>query len=194
MMDYGGAYSLDDPHLVALIQETVADNRVNMIVETGTNVGKSTAILCRMAPRVVSIDVDPDCTRTAEAHLAALGITNCTLVTDHSEVYLRHMAELNLLSSRTLFFIDAHMQPDTQWPLHEEIAALPRGRGILLFHDIKVPDRDFAFSQFVHPDGAMRDFTYESIREVLSAWSPTHSCAYNREASGSRVGAMVVYP
>lgn len=191
-MDYGGAYSLDDPHLETLVKRIVWVNKIDTIIETGTNAGLSTVKFCRMVPNVVSIDIDPDCTAAASALLAREGITNCRLITANSPDALCAIPALSF--SRALVFIDAHMQPETYWPVDAEIAALPRGLGILMFHDIKVPDRDFLFSQFRHHDGVMRDFSYESIRDLLYAWSPTHRVEYNREAAGSRVGVAVVYP
>lgn len=193
MMDYGGKYSLDDEHLVSWFREIIDDNGIDLVVETGTHTGHTTAKFCQMARHVISIDVDPECARVAEETLRGAGVDNYRLVTANAPDALRALAADGIITGRTLVFIDAHMHPDSYWPLPDEIRALPKGVGILAFHDIWVPDRDFLGSKFLH-DGQVVDFTYEVMQPYLSEWSASHRVEYNREASGSYCGVAVVYP
>jgi hypothetical protein len=193
MMDYGGAYSLDDEHLVAWFEQIFKERRIDLVIETGTNAGRSTEKFCGMVDHVISIDVDPDCTRHALGVLTDARRDNYSLVTDDSAHALTELVSSGIVTPRTFLFIDAHMHPESYWPLPDEIRALPKETGILAFHDIKVPDRDFLYSRFMH-DGQVIDFDYAAMKPYLDEWSPTHRVEYNREASGSRVGVAVVYP
>ena len=193
MMDYGGHYALDDQHLCDLLRRIVGANNIDLIIETGTNVGLSTVKLCEMGVPVISVDIDPDCTAIARDRLAAAGIKNCHLVTAESASILADLAPA-LHVFRALIFLDAHMGTDTKWPVFDELAAIPKKIGILVLHDIKVPGKDFAYTPFVLPNGQQVDFEYEHLRDALTAWSPTHRLEYNEEAGGDRVGVAIAYP
>ena len=193
MMDYDGHYALDDHHLCDLLRKIINTHGINLVIETGTNVGLSTVKLCEMGAPVISIDIDPNCTAIARERLLASGVKNYHLVTAESTATLAGLAPA-IHVFRTLIFLDAHMGTDTKWPIFDELAAIPKRTGILVLHDIKVPGKDFAYAPFVLPSGEQVDFEYAHLRDALTAWSPTHRLEYNEEAGGDRVGVAVVYP
>jgi SAM-dependent methyltransferase len=183
-------YAMDDHFLRDRLREIVKAHMIDTIVETGLNDGQSTEVLAGMAPRVIGIDIDPLCVSATRNRLLAAGVEELhfELHVGDSPVVLREI--MPRLPVNTLFFLDAHWQDP--WPLPEEIGALHRGEGIILLHDIKVPNRDFGADGYNHK-GSHQLFTYELIKEYLAAWSPQHRIEYMTEASGSYRGAAFVY-
>lgn len=118
------------------------------------------------------------------------GLTGISLIEQNSPDGLRTLLQNDELDPRrTLFFLDAHWFP--YWPLLDEIAAIPRGAGIIVLHDVRVPDCPGLGFDTYHG----HELSYDYVRAALTEWSPDHCVLYNDEsAEGSRRGAMVVYP
>ena len=186
-------YALDDRFLRAKIAQIVADNHIQVVVETGIAAGRSAVEFCKIAPRYIGIDNDPECIYQGSDRLEAAGLTNWTLHLGDSTSWLPKIMR-DLPADRTLFFLDAHA-PGAYWPCFDEIAAVPCGQGILAFHDFRVPGKDFGVDDYTI-DGVIHDFNYELIRGALTAWSPTHRMEYMQESdpASSYRGVGFAYP
>ncbi|MET8452232.1 protein-L-isoaspartate(D-aspartate) O-methyltransferase [Streptomyces sp. NPDC005209] len=68
------------PSLVALMIHALALNGDERVLEIGTGYGYQTALLARLAARVVSVERLPDLARRARANLAAQGVRNAEVV------------------------------------------------------------------------------------------------------------------
>jgi dTDP-4-dehydrorhamnose 3,5-epimerase len=178
-------YSLDDPYFRDTLREIIVRFQISTVVETGVNDGKSTVIFCRMAPKVIGIDIDPEAIKRADARLKAAGLKNYQLGTGDSRVALQELRPK--LPAETLYFLDAHWGGN--WPILEEIDALPRGRGIIVVHDIMVPGRNFGSDNF---QGLVLDHDY--LRPTLLNWSPNYQLRYNDLAGGGYRGIAYVFP
>lgn len=185
-----GKFALDDVYLRERLRQVINENGLTAVVETGLNEGRSTVYFSYMAPRVYGIDIDPVCIEEARRQLDFNNRENVTLLQGHSPDALGFLLQ-SLPAEKTLFFLDAHW--GEPWPLPDEIRAIPKGKGILVFHDIKVPGKDFGFDGVMY-QGKVCEFTYELIKDILTEWSPTHQVEYMRVASGSYRGAAIIYP
>lgn len=189
---YGPNHALDDTHLRNRLQQVIAERQIEYVVETGIAAGYSTLKFCQMGVHVIGIDNDPD----------AIQATSDTLVNGGATEFQLHIGNsADLLpivmppADKTLFFLDAHNGGGGvgYWPLPDEIRAIPKGQGVLVFHDIKVPGKDFGYDHYFH-NGQAHEFEYALIKDVLTEWSPTHRIEYMDQASGSYRGAAIVYP
>ena len=178
-------YAMDDTYFRARLRQIIRDRKITTIVETGINEGKSTCQFARLVDRVIGIDIEPDCVRSAERNVAAAGLNNVTLKVGDSPGVLREV--MPTLPDETIFFLDAHWLE--AWPLLDEIATIPPGKGVIVLHDVKVPDRDFGYDEY---KGQPLDYGY--VKEALTRWSPTHRVEHNRNADGCRRGLMFIFP
>ena len=185
-----GKFALDDIFLRERLRQVIDENGIETVVETGLNEGRSTLEFCKMVRQVVGVDIDPACVQITLEHLAKSGATNFTLITGHSPDVLKTIVAQKP-ANKTLFFLDAHW--GEPWPLPDEIRSLPKGQGIMVFHDIQVPGKDFGFDGVMY-EGKVCDFTYDLIKHLLTEWSPTHRVEYMKVASGSYRGAAIIYP
>ena len=69
------------PKIQGRVLQAVAPTRSDSVLEIGTGCGYLTACLARLAGSVLSLDIDPECTRQATARLAELKIDNVRLET-----------------------------------------------------------------------------------------------------------------
>ena len=180
-------HSLQDMVMQARFREIVRDHRIKVIVETGIDKGLSTCTLAGMADRVISIDNQPKCLVEASSRLSDLGIRNALLVYGSSPTTLWGLRPF--LPDETLYFLDAHWQD--YWPLLDEIAAIRPGTGVIVLHDIQVPN---------HPELGCDQYKgqvlcYDYVRPALTQWSPTHRIEYNERAECQQPrGCGYVFP
>lgn len=174
--------ALDDTFLRDRIAAIVNALGLTTIVETGVCAGKSTYYFCQMVPRAIGVDNDQLCLDAAKERCA--GAASLELRLGNSPTVLAELFAAGLDASKTLFFLDAHWEK--YWPLPDEVAALPRGQGVIVVHDAVVPDS---------PDLQTDGYSYGIIRGVLTAWSQAHYVAYNSSATanGPRCGVMYVF-
>jgi predicted O-methyltransferase YrrM len=190
-------YALDDHFLRDRIREVIAERGISVVVETGIAFGGSALEFCRMAPLYIGIDADPARILQTRATLDQGGIdkTMHELFQGNSPDMLR-LAMPDLPVDKTLFFLDAHNWPDdSYWPLPDEVRAIPKGQGVLVFHDFHVPGKNFGVDTY-KVNGVMRAFDYDLVKPVLDEWSPTHRVEYMQEAdpNSSYRGAAFIYP
>lgn len=188
-------HALDDHFLLERMRQVVAERGIEVIVETGIAEGNSALKFCSLAPRYYGIDIDPMRVEQTRQTLTQGGATNdWEILLGNSPDVLRLLVP-SLTADKTLFFLDAHNFPgNTRWPLPDEVRALPRGQGVMCFHDFHVPGRDFGVDGYTLEDGRHLPFDYDLVRDVLTEWSPTHRLEYMTQASGSYRGAAFVYP
>lgn len=178
--------ALDDGVLRAWLTRIVQARGLTTVVETGIDWGGSTRFFAQMVPQVIGIDNDPQRIAAFRREIEEDGLTGIALLEGNSPDVLRG---LSVDPARTLYFLDAHWH--IYWPLRDEIAAIPRGQGVLVMHDARVPGCP---SLGVDSYGG-QELSYDYLKDVLTAWSPTHRVEYNDDtAEGSRRGVMVVYP
>jgi protein-L-isoaspartate(D-aspartate) O-methyltransferase len=72
----GEGQTISQPYMVAVMTEALAARESDRVLEVGTGSGYQTAVLARLAARVVSIERHAVLARRAKAALDALGIAN----------------------------------------------------------------------------------------------------------------------
>ncbi len=186
----GPNYALNDPAQRARVAEVIAQMDIELVIETGLNDGGSTVEFCRMARWVIGIDNDQECVEATRARLIAHGLVNFELTVGDSPAVLHQLAPL--LSNKTMFFLDAHWGPTS--PILDEIAALPRHSGVIVFHDFKVPGYDEGFDSVELPDGTSVDLDYALVAPALDDWSESNAIEYLPPLGGCKRGMAIVYP
>lgn len=186
----GPNYALDDTFLRDRLQKIIQDNGLEVVVETGLNDGQSTLVFSYMAPTVIAIDIDPECINCTRDRLARAARINVTLKQGNSPDMLREVVQ-TVPASKTLFFLDAHWGGEC--PILDEIRAIPRGEGVLIFHDFQVPGTDFGWDHMLI-NGNYHELNYEFLKKELTDWSPTHRIEYPMQVMGSKRGSAYVFP
>lgn len=180
--------ALLDGRLRLRLAEIIAARDITTVVETGIDRGGSTMLFSEMVPRVIGVDNDPAKIDIVMTAIRERDIQNVTILEGNSPTILRVLTA-DIDASRVLFFLDAHWQ--SYWPLRDEIQAIPRGQGVLVMHDARVPScPDLGVDEY---DG--QELSYEYLKDVLTAWSPEHVVEYNDDsAEFPRRGVMFIYP
>lgn len=187
-------YALEDQFFRARLEQIVAEHKIDTIVETGLDKGLSAVVLAGMVPNYIGIDIDPDAVfRTMELLLAARPASPPYLLTGNSADLLPEVA-VRLHGKRVLYFLDAHCFGDTDCPILEEIRAVPRRAGVLVFHDIWAPGREHGgFSPLIR--GVPTRFDYALLRPELALWSVRHRVEYLEQyATELAPGVMFAFP
>lgn len=192
MTDRVLTFALEDRFFRARIEELVADHQIETIVETGLDQGLSAVILAGMVKNYFGVDINPDCVKMTFARMIDAGRRHFILDVGNSADALRALITPD--PDRTLYFLDAHCFGDTDCPIIQEIEAIPRGKGILAFHDIWVPGREHGgFSPLIN--GVPTRFDLDLIRPALAAWSPGFKVEYLDEYETELApGVMFAYP
>jgi protein-L-isoaspartate(D-aspartate) O-methyltransferase len=76
----GYGQTISQPYIVALMTDLLALRPTDRVLEIGTGSGYQTAILCRLASAVVSVERHEPLAGTARQVLASLGIANVQIV------------------------------------------------------------------------------------------------------------------
>lgn len=169
-------HSLQDTVLRHRIAEIVKERGIKVIVETGLDKGLSTIVFSRIAETVVGIDNHVQAVVDARVNLNKAGVSNATTVLSSSPDALKALGPL--LPDETLYFLDAHWQQ--YWPILDEIRAVRPGIGVIVIHDMKVPDHP----ELGYDSYGGYDLDEGFIRDSLLAWSPTYRVEYNDRAEG----------
>jgi predicted O-methyltransferase YrrM len=189
MLDNMPICALLDVKLRERLVEIIASRGITTVVETGIDRGGSTMLFSEMVPNVFGVDNDRDKVDIVLDSLRERGINNVTIIHGDSPLTLRELVRGGFDVARTLFFLDAHWQ--AYWPLKDEIREIPRGQGVLVMHDARVPGcPNLGVDEY---NG--QELSYEYLKDVLTEWSPTHVVEYNDDtAEFPRRGVMFVYP
>ena len=75
----GGEQTISQPWIVAAICQELALTGSERVLEVGTGSGYSAAVLAQLAAEVISIERDPELSRSARRVLAKLGVANVHL-------------------------------------------------------------------------------------------------------------------
>lgn len=181
--------ALLDGQMRKRLREIIALHGITTVVETGIDKGGSTLLFSQMVPKVIGVDNDPKKIAIVTEALKQYGVENVTLMQMNSPAALRQIVEDGLDVAHTLFLLDAHWQD--YWPLKDEIRAIPRGQGILVMHDARVP----GCPRLGVDEYKGQELNYEYLQDVLSEWSQDHLVEYNDDsAEVPRRGVMYVYP
>lgn len=194
-------YALDDAFIKARVLQIIKEQKIEVVIETGLAEGWSTLEFCKMVPFVIGIDIRPESVRTTETRLKGAGLSNYRLITGSSDSILSGLREEfpSHMHENTLYFLDAHCNGpiycDGYWPLPAEIHAIPKGKGILVFHDFKTPGKDFGYDRYDF-NGQVVDFDYDVVKPMLDAWSPTHRVEYMNhiDRNSSYRGVGFIFP
>jgi len=181
--------ALLDRTLVKRLSEIIDERGLTTVVETGIDKGGSTRLFAEMASKVVGIDNMQERVDALKSILVEEKLFNVSLMCRNSPDGIKELLDDGLDASRTLFFLDAHWQK--YWPLKDEIRSIPRGQGVLVMHDARVPGcPNLGVDQY---EG--QELSYEYLKDVLTDWSPDHTVEYNDDtAEFPKRGVMVVYP
>lgn len=167
-------YALQDAVMLVRLREIIRSHYINVVVETGIDKGWSTIAFSGLTDLVIGIDIDPGAIGAASRNANDASRDNILFLLDNSPDALRKLRPI--LPFQTLYFLDAHW--GAYWPLLDEIAAIGRGAGVIVFHDIFVPDHpELGFDSY---GGQRLDYGY--VRLALNRWSPTHRIEYNERA------------
>lgn len=167
-------HALQDTIMLARLREIIRERNISVVVETGIDKGWSTVTFSLLVELVIGIDIDLGAIGASYCNLNNAERDSALLILDNSPNALRKLRPL--LPLQTLYFLDAHW--GAYWPLLDEIAAIKRGAGVIVFHDIFVPDHpELGFDTY----GGQR-LDYEYVKPALTKWSPTHRIEYNERA------------
>lgn len=181
--------ALLDGKMLARLKAIIANLQLTTVVETGIDKGGSQFLFSEIVDRVIGVENVPARVDAVRAAFVERGITNATIAQGNSPDVLAALIVGGLDATNTLFLLDAHWQD--YWPLKDEIKAIPRGQGVLVMHDARVPGcPNLGVDQYKG-----QELSYEYLQDVLTAWSPDHVVEYNDEtAEFPKRGVMYVYP
>lgn len=177
--------ALSDGVLYYKISDIIAEHNIKAVIETG--IGNSTYLFGEMVPCVTGIDNDSTKVDFIRSELIKRDNKNIFIRKGNSPTIIRELFEGHD-ANHVLFFLDAHW--NDYWPLLGEIEAIPRGSGVIVIHDAKVPGTSLGYDTYKG-----QELTYEYVRDALTRWSPNHIIEYNDDtAEGPKRGVMIVYP
>ena len=156
--------------------------RLTRCVETGMQYGNTTNALRNVFPRVLTIEADPAFFDLAKLNYLHLDVD---MVLGKSQDVLP-----GVVSSNTLYYLDAHGCDIGGCPLKEELAILADANLTniaIAIHDFQVPGKDFGFDTYDYP------LTMSEIEPLLEGVFKDPAYHYNTEANGAYRGIVFVY-
>ena len=176
-----------DAILTQTLAQLIKRAGIELVIETGTNVGSSAGLLASISPRVITIENNPYFVKAARDNLN--GFQNIRVIHGGSAESLSRI--LPTESARTLFFLDAHW--GHYWPILDELKAIGSvpafSNSIIVIHDFFVPGKDFGYDVY---NGKRLDLEY--VLPALRLINPEFKFYYPSEVSGARRGWIIVYP
>lgn len=155
----------------------------DLIVETGTHRGTTTAFLAEFGAPVISIESDPKFFAFAKARLAAFA--NVTLHHGKSHGVLAGL--LRDAKPQALFaYLDAHWEDE--FPLREEIEQIARQTPafVIVMDDFEVPqDREYGFDDYGAKGACRLSFIQPSLTSDMAVYFPAVPA---REETGVKRG------
>lgn len=177
--------ALDDTIMHNRIKQIVEECSIKVIVETGIYHGLSTIMLADMVPLVYAVDNNPNNIAISFTNIFNAGKANIAMCWGNSPNVLTTL--MPHLPDETLFILDAHWE--AYWPLLDEIDAIHREDGIIVVHDMQVPE---------HPELGYDAYggqvlCYDYLKNTLTNWSPSHRIEYNEKSEGTLLPRGVAY-
>ncbi len=180
-------YALQDIYIEQRIKQIVTDHKVKVIVETGVNNGGSTKIFAGMVDTVIGIENDLHCFETTYGKVSVSGRGDgLVLVYGNSPDVLKALS--SLLPNNTIYFLDAHW--GGYWPILDEIKAIKPGTGVIVIHDILVPDNPFMGYDSYNGQA----LCYEYLKPALDQWCPKYAIEYNSMSTAHSRGVAYIFP
>lgn len=175
-----------DSHIARKIALLVRFYNVSTIIETGTLYGDTTRALALLAPKVITIEIDPSHTRIAQKNCHHL--SNVEFLVGNSPEVLQRILPL---STPTLFYLDAHW--GAYCPLIDELKVIAAAgmRPVIAIHDFLVPGKPFGFDTY-----SGQPYTLEWVRPSLQEiFGPEgFRYHYNTVADGANRGVIYIEP
>lgn len=122
----GGGQTISQPSVQARYCEVLGLTGRESVLEVGTGSGYQTALLCRLAERVFSVERVPELAATARAVLEATGHRNVTVLVGDGTLGWRPFAPYDAI-------LVAAASPEVPRPLLEQLG--PRGRLVIPIGD-----------------------------------------------------------
>lgn len=171
------------------MKQIIADNNINVVIETGTYLGSTTKHFSQWVPKVITIEVNKDNYEKSLKELA--NYTNVAQFFGSSDTVLEEILPL-FRQDNIFFFLDAHWNEYN--PLINELAVIASNKikPIIAIHDFKVPG---------HPElgfDTYGDIIYEwdwiksSIEAIYG--EKGYRIEYNSEATGAKRGIIYIFP
>jgi hypothetical protein len=146
-----------DKYLLEII-DFLMKQKVEVFVETGTNVGTTLAYVAKKYPGIQCYSCEPDRKAYELAKKNTKGSSNVKLYNLLSQDFIKKIKAQHpeILKKKTFFWLDAHSW-GFDWPLKEEVkfAAENFPKTYLMIDDFKVPH--------------IPDFRFDSYKEQLCA-------------------------
>src|SRR3954465_5121263 len=76
----GSGQTISQPYMVAVMTEALRLTGSERVLDVGTGSGYQSAVLSRLAPRVITVERRPELAESARATLVTLGYTNVTVI------------------------------------------------------------------------------------------------------------------
>lgn len=178
-----------DEYIGIELKKLVDKYNINLIVETGTFLGGTTARLAELVDQVITTEIVKENYDKSCEFIKSKGLSNkVTLVNLDSVEFLKG----SQFKNDTLFFLDAHWWDAC--PLIDELICISNQqiRPVIVIHDWKVPGRpDLGYDSYKG-----QDFTFEWIRESVESIYGVdgYSYHYNDKAEGAKRGVIYIYP
>jgi len=203
-------YAMADTFFVDRLIEIIEKYKITTIVESGVYEGRSTVEMSYLVDEVIGIDIFSRMLEMTSLRMLNNKRKNYKLYHgDSPKILLELIKELD--NDHTIFFLDAHMsaegmgsQAKAYWPIIDEIKSLPKNKGVIILHDIYVPN--YGDLKLTHPQRLGYDtyiineekqrFDYDFIKEALTEWSPEHRVEYNSgdKTNADQRGIAYIFP
>ncbi|CCB89207.1 class I SAM-dependent methyltransferase [Simkania negevensis] len=157
------------PEIGAFIEYLVKEFGIEIVVETGTYRGFTTAFFSTISKEVHTIEVVEEIYEETKGALK--GRSNITFHLGSSDLVLKDLLP-SLKSKPVLFYLDAHWYD--KWPLRqelEEISKTHKDHCVIVIDDFKVPGRkDIPYDKYKKNECSI-DYIYENLQKVFSDYA-----------------------
>ncbi|HJS78005.1 MAG TPA: hypothetical protein VJ778_11375 [Burkholderiales bacterium] len=156
-----------DQHLLAVVNDIVVRERIELFIETGTNVGSSLVYFAERYPKVRVLSCEQDKEAWRRACENARGLMNVEIHHLSSSEFMKLLAKrAEVFGKRCLFWLDAHGY-GFEWPLREEVRFIAENfeTAYVMIDDFKVPGLDC----FRYDEYGGQVCSYEFIRDSLGS-------------------------
>jgi predicted O-methyltransferase YrrM len=175
-----------DSFLRSEFEKVISENKIDVVVETGTFLGNTTKALASMAKEVHTVEVNRD--NYLRAISNCNGIENIKFYLGSSEKTLPYIIDKIEKKSNILFFLDAHWNEYN--PLLDELKVI-KDKGLkpcIIIHDFKVPNTNFGYDSYKGQDYSI-EWIESSIKDI---YGEDLTYRYNTQCDGARRGVIFI--